>query len=103
MPVGSLARDRMMKIALYSVGVLLGLYLGSYSLLIKRELGSAMTTEGCVSFVYSTFRCGGRTAECFYAPALWIDGQMRSRYWRGLDGVSNASAEKADVAADSIP
>lgn len=84
-----------MKTAIVSLGTLLCLYVGSYSLLIKRECGSAMTTEGCVQFVYPSFRWGGKVAEWFYAPTLWADGQVRSRFWSGLDDVATSGSDSA--------
>lgn len=74
-----------MKTALISIGVLLGVYLVSYSVLVERQMGSGFTSKGCIQFAYPTFRVGGEVAEKFYAPVFWLDERVRVRYWQGQD------------------
>lgn len=70
-----------MKTALISIGVILSVYLVSYLLVVERQVGSGLTSKGCVQFAYPTFRVGGEAAEKFYAPVFWIDERIRVRYW----------------------
>jgi len=77
-------------------------YALTYILILKADSTFYLTDGHAFELRVTSYHFGGRVAEAMFAPANWLDRQLRPNYWIRDEGPVSVPASKFKLRQEAV-